>query len=174
MSILQSWTNPIIRKGSTNWNSFLTKCLSLKGCYVGKWKWFVLKNQVVFIFAGTFQQTYTERISWQFFTALSVVIWFSTGTLGIFATLVYVFIMRVGIFDILSMAIIPKLSTSILFCNLCYILLWTWLGNISVQINKPTRVIIFAMLVAADATDDGYFSETVWHSHILIFIRRLP
>ena len=31
------------------------------------------------------------------FTILSVVIWFSTGTLGIFATLVYVFTMRVVI-----------------------------------------------------------------------------
>ena len=49
------------------------------------------------------------------FTTLSVVIWFSTGTLGILATLVYVFTMRV--------AIIPTLSTSILFYNLCYILL---------------------------------------------------
>ena len=57
------------------------------------------------------------------FTTLSVVIWFSTGTLGIFATLVYVFTMRVVIYDILSMAIITTLSTSILFCNLCYILL---------------------------------------------------
>ena len=57
------------------------------------------------------------------FTTLSVVIWFSTGTLEIFATLVYVFTMRVVIYDILSMAIIPTLSTSILFCNLCYILL---------------------------------------------------
>ena len=58
------------------------------------------------------------------FTTLSVVIWFSTGTLGIFATLVYIFTMRVVIYDILSMAIIPTLSTFILFCNLCYILLW--------------------------------------------------
>ena len=57
------------------------------------------------------------------FTTLSVVIWLSTGTLGIFATLVYVFIMHVVIYDILSMAIIPTLSTSILFCNLCYIIL---------------------------------------------------
>ena len=57
------------------------------------------------------------------FTTLSVVIWFSAGTLGIFATLVYVFTMHVLIYDILSMAIIPTLSTSILFCNLCYILL---------------------------------------------------
>ena len=48
------------------------------------------------------------------FTTLSVVIWFSTGTLGVFATLVYVFTMRVVIYDIPSMA----LSTSILFCNL--------------------------------------------------------
>ena len=58
------------------------------------------------------------------FTTLSVVIWFSTGTLGIFATLVYAFTMRMVIYDILSMAIIPTLSTSIPFCNLCYILLW--------------------------------------------------
>ena len=58
------------------------------------------------------------------FTTLSVVIWFSTGTLGIFATLVHVFTMRVIIHDILSMAIIPTLSTSTLFCNLSYILLW--------------------------------------------------
>ena len=57
------------------------------------------------------------------FTTPSVVIWFSTSTLGIFATLVYVFTMRMVIFDILSMAIIPGLSTSILFYNLCYIVL---------------------------------------------------
>ena len=57
------------------------------------------------------------------FTTLSVVIWFSTGTLGIFAKLVYVFTMRVVIYETLSMAIITTLSTSILFCNLCYILL---------------------------------------------------
>ena len=57
------------------------------------------------------------------FTTPSVVIWFSMGTLGIFATLVYVFTMRVVTYDILSMAIIPTLSTSILFCNLCYIIL---------------------------------------------------
>ena len=57
------------------------------------------------------------------FTTLSVVIWFSTDTLAIFATLVYVFTMRVVIYDILSMAIIPTVSTSTLFCTLCYILL---------------------------------------------------
>ena len=57
------------------------------------------------------------------FTTLSVVNWFSTGTLGIIATLVYVFTMRVVIYDILIMAIIPTLSTTILFCDLCYILL---------------------------------------------------
>ena len=57
------------------------------------------------------------------FTTLSVVIWFPTSTLGIFGTLVYVFTMRVIIYDILSMAIIPTLSTFILICNLCYILL---------------------------------------------------
>ena len=57
------------------------------------------------------------------FTTLSGVILFSTGTLGIFATFVYVFTMRVVLYDILSMSIITTLSTSILFCNLCYILL---------------------------------------------------
>ena len=57
------------------------------------------------------------------FSTLSVVIFFSTGTLEIFATLVYVFTMLVVIYDIPSMAIIPPLSTSIVFCNLCYILL---------------------------------------------------
>ena len=41
---------------------------------------------------------------------ISVVIWFFTGTLGIFATLVYVFTMRV-VYDILSMAIITTLHT---------------------------------------------------------------
>ena len=56
-------------------------------------------------------------------TTLSVVIWFSTETLGIFATLVYVLTMRLIIYDILSMKIISTLSSSILFCNLCYILL---------------------------------------------------
>ena len=55
------------------------------------------------------------------FTTLSVEICFSTGTLGIFTTLVYVFTMRVVIKDILSMASIPTLSTSTLFCNVCYI-----------------------------------------------------
>ena len=57
------------------------------------------------------------------FTRLSVVIRFSTGTLEIFATLVFVCTMRVVIYDILSMAIIPTLSTSILFFNLSYTVL---------------------------------------------------
>ena len=48
------------------------------------------------------------------FTTLSMVIWFSTDTLGIFATLVYAFTMCVVIYDILNMAIIPTLSTSML------------------------------------------------------------
>ena len=56
------------------------------------------------------------------FTTLSVVIWFSTGTLRILATLVYVFTRRVVMYGMLIMAIIPTLSTFILFCNLCYIL----------------------------------------------------
>ena len=58
------------------------------------------------------------------FTTLGMVLCFSMCTLGIFATLVYIFTMRVVIYDILSMAIIPTLATSKLFCNLCYILLW--------------------------------------------------
>ena len=53
------------------------------------------------------------------FTTLSVVILLFMGTLGIFVTLVYVFTMRVSRYDILSMTIIPTLSTPILFCNLC-------------------------------------------------------
>ena len=57
------------------------------------------------------------------FTTLSVVICFSTGTLENFATPVYVSTMRVAMYDILSIAIITTLSTSILLCNLCYILL---------------------------------------------------
>ena len=71
------------------------------------------------------------------FTTLSVVIWFSTGTLGIFLTLVYVFTMRAVIYDILSMAIIPTLSTSILFCNLCYRLLWISLRSV---VNITIRI----------------------------------
>ena len=45
------------------------------------------------------------------FITLCVVIWFSTGTLGIFATLVTVFTVRVLIYDTLSIAINPTLST---------------------------------------------------------------
>ena len=49
------------------------------------------------------------------FTTLSMVICFSMGTLGIFATLVYVFTMHVVMYDILSMAIIPIIATFILY-----------------------------------------------------------
>ena len=76
------------------------------------------------------------------FTTLSVVIWFSTGTLEIFATLVYVFIMRVRKCAILSMAIIPTLSTSILFCNLCYVNFTTQCSG-----NCRTDIASFATLV---------------------------
>ena len=72
--------------------------------------------------SGKFPYTQEENFM-AIFTTLSMVIWFSTDTRGIFATLVYVFTMHVVIYDILSKAIIPTLSTSILFCNLCYILL---------------------------------------------------
>ena len=78
------------------------------------------------------------------FTTLSMVIWFSTGTLGIFATLVYVFTMRMVIYDILSMAIIPKLSTSILFCNLCCVILWI---SPRVWWKSPYGIANFATLI---------------------------
>ena len=42
--------------------------------------------------------------------------------MGIFAKLVYVLTLHVVIYDILSMSI-PTLSTFMLFCNVCYILL---------------------------------------------------
>ena len=80
----------------------------------------------------------------EIFTTPSVVIWFSTATLGIFATLVYVFTMRVVIYDILSMEIIPTLSSSILFCNLCYILLW--ISPRSGE-NRHTDIANFAKLI---------------------------
>ena len=62
-------------------------------------------------------------------TTPSVVIWFSTGTLGVFATLVYVF---------------PTLSTSILFCNLCYILLWISPRSV---VSRHTVIANFATLI---------------------------
>ena len=69
-------------------------------------------------------------------TTFSVVILFSTGTLEIFATLVYVYTMCVVIYDILSMAIIPTLSTSILFCNLWYTGALGLLGGLSQESDK--------------------------------------
>ena len=76
-------------------------------------------------FCATIIHTYPMHAEYfmAIFTTLSVVIRFSTGALGIFATLVYVFTMRVVIYDMLSMAIITTLSTCILFCNFYYILL---------------------------------------------------
>ena len=81
------------------------------------------------------------------FTTLSVVIWFSTGTPGMFATLVYVFTMRVVIYDILSMAIIPTLLTSILFCKLCYI--YRTIVNFTTQCgeNRHTDIATFVTLI---------------------------
>ena len=49
------------------------------------------------------------------FTILSVVTGFSTSTLGILATLVSVFTIRMGVCDTLDIAIIPTPWTSILF-----------------------------------------------------------
>ena len=54
------------------------------------------------------------------FTTVSVVIWFSTDTLGIFAALVYVLTMRVVIYDILSMAIIPTIPYFFVICAMYY------------------------------------------------------
>ena len=94
-------------------------------CFMSSERLFLTKKNRKYIF--TFNAFFNFAVHGEnfmaIFTALSAVIWFSTGTLGIFATLVYVFTMRVVIYDMLSMAIIPTLSTSILFCNLCYILL---------------------------------------------------
>ena len=75
-------------------------------------KYFILLNPEVNLHEKNFMAI---------FTTLSVVICFSMGTLGIFTTLVYVFTMCVVIYDILNMAVIPILATSIMFCNLCYI-----------------------------------------------------
>ena len=55
------------------------------------------------------------------FTILNVVIWFSTSTLGIFATLVSVITMRMGIHDTLDITIIPTLWISTLFRYLRYV-----------------------------------------------------
>ena len=91
------------------------------------------------------------------FTTLSVVIWFSTGILEIFATLVYVFTMRVVIFDIPSMAIIPTLSTSILFCNLCYI-------HAVYIANRHTDIANFGTLIHTKKFNTlcGDFNHTIW------------
>ena len=87
-------------------------------------RWTIFLCRLLHFFGDFFScgilQVHEENFM-EIFTTRSVVICFSTGTLGIFATIVYVFTMRVVIYDILSMAIIPTLSTSILFCNLCYI-----------------------------------------------------
>ena len=79
------------------------------------------------------------------FTTRSVVNCFSTGTMGFFATLVYVFTMRVVISNILSMAIIPTLSTSILLCYLCYIL-W-WISPCGVVKKRYTDIANFTTLI---------------------------
>ena len=72
------------------------------------------------------------------FTTLSVEIWFSTGTLRIFATLVYVFTMRMVIYDILSMAIILYIL----------IMLYT-IVNFSTQCgdNRHTDIANFSTLI---------------------------
>ena len=84
-----------------------------------EFSWRILDYRILVIQSFLHEENFME-IS----TTLSMVIWSSTGTLVMFATLVYVFTMRVVIYDIPSMAIITTLSTSILFCNLYYILLW--------------------------------------------------
>ena len=69
-------------------------------------------------------------------TTLSVVIWFSTGTLGIFATLVYVFTVRVVIYDIMSMA------TGLLFVLYTIVNFTTQCGE-----NRHTDIANFATLI---------------------------
>ena len=95
---------------------------TLSGSTDSRWDIFILINFIVFI-DFIILLVHGENFM-AIFTTRSVVIWFSTRTLGIFATLVYVFTMCVVIYDILSMAIIPTLSTSVLVCNLWYILSW--------------------------------------------------
>ena len=96
------------------------------------------------------------------FTTLGVVIWFSTSTLEIFAILVYVFTMRVVMYDILSMAIIPTLSTTILFCNLCYV----HIVNFTTQCgeNRHTDLANFATLIRTKKMNTlcSDFYYTVW------------
>ena len=71
--------------------------------------WYIYATRIEFY--GNFYHTYCSNLVFY-------------GHSADFATLVYTLTMRVVIYDILRMAIIPTLSTSILFCNLCYILLW--------------------------------------------------
>ena len=77
------------------------------------------------------------------FTTLSVVIWFSTGTPGIFATLIYVFTMRVVIYDILITSYFTKL-----YDNYCYIIIENFPKKFSpcsfqVQLSSfPLQVIV--------------------------------
>ena len=79
--------------------------------------------------------------------------------MGIFASLVYVFTMRV--YDILSRAIIPTLSTSILFCNLCYTIV-----NFTTQWveNRHTDIENFVTLMQTKKinTLGGKFHHTIW------------
>ena len=65
---------------------------------------------------------------------------------------------------------VNTINFTILYGNYCYIII----ENFPKKLSPCTRVLIFAMLVGADASDDGYVSETIWQSHILIFIYRLP
>ena len=93
------------------------------------------------------------------FTTLSVVIWFSTSTLGIFATLVYVFTMRMVIFDIPSMAIMPTLSNFILFCKYTFVNFTTQCGE-----HRHTDIGNFATLIHTKKINTlcGDFYHTVW------------
>ena len=71
--------------------------------------------------------------------------------------------MRVAIYDILSMAIIPTLSTSILFCNLCYILLYKF-HHAECGANRHTDIEHFATLIHTKKINTlcGDFYHTVW------------
>ena len=65
--------------------------------------------------------------------------------MAIFATLVYVFTIRVVIYDMLSMEIIPTLLTSILFCNLCWYTIVTFTTQCGE--NRHTDTANFATLI---------------------------
>ena len=82
------------------------------------------------------------------FTTLSVVIWFSAGTLGISATLVYVITMPVGICNTVNIAIAPTLWSSKRFYAVSLFFLYP-IVNFTTQChkNRHTDIANFSLLV---------------------------